>query len=63
MIIHKIASSVDYNYWFKRLDTQLNEATNQNSFKVSEVLNQPRIKRYYHKTLRTSNIVTYNRGE
>ena len=28
-------SSVDYNYWLKRLNTQLNEATNQNSIKVT----------------------------
>ena len=27
---HKISLSVDYNYWLKRLDTQLNETINQN---------------------------------
>ena len=28
MMIHKITSSVDYNLWSKRLNTQLNESTN-----------------------------------
>ena len=28
---------VDYNYWLKRLDTQLNEPTNQNSIEVPKV--------------------------
>ena len=28
---------VDYNYWLKRLDIQLNELTNQNSIKVTKV--------------------------
>ena len=26
-LIHKIIPSVDYNEWFKRLDTQLNDPT------------------------------------
>ena len=43
MMIHKIIPSVDYNYWMKRLNTQLNEPNNKNSHK----------KRYY-KTLGTS---------
>ena len=30
MIKHKITPFVDYNYWLKRLDTQLYEQTNQN---------------------------------
>ena len=30
--------SVDYNQWLKRLDTQLNELTNQNSIKVTKVV-------------------------
>ena len=38
MMIHKISSSVDYNYWLNRLDTQLNESTNQNSLKVPKVV-------------------------
>ena len=29
MMIHQITPSVDYNLWLKRLDTQLNEQTNQ----------------------------------
>ena len=38
MSIHKIFPSVDYNWWLKPLDTQLNEATNQNSIKVPKVV-------------------------
>ena len=38
MMIHKITPSVDYNYWLKRLDTQLNETTNQNLIKVLKVV-------------------------
>ena len=30
MIINKIIPSVDYKYWLKRLNTQLNNPTNQN---------------------------------
>ena len=30
MMKHRVTSSVDYNYWLKRLETQLNEPTNQN---------------------------------
>ena len=44
MIIHKITHSVDYNYWLKRLDNQLNEATNQNSIKVPKVKQNVSIK-------------------
>ncbi len=39
MMIHKIAPSEDYNQWLKRLDTQLTEATNQNSIKVLNFVN------------------------
>ena len=38
MMIHKIPSIVGYNYWLKRIDTQLNELTNQNSVKVPKVV-------------------------
>ena len=38
MMIHKITPSVDYNKWFKRLDTQSNKPTNQNSIKVPKVV-------------------------
>ena len=31
--------SVHYNYWLKRLDTQLNKPTNENSLKVPKVDN------------------------
>ena len=34
MMIHKITPTVDYNLWLKRLDTQLNEPSNQNSINV-----------------------------
>ena len=37
-MLHKITFFVDYNYWLKRLDTQLNEQINQNSIKISNVL-------------------------
>ena len=40
MNTHKIASSVDYNLCLKRLDTQLNGPTNQNSIKVPKVVKQ-----------------------
>ena len=33
MMILKITLSVDKNWWLKRLNTQLNESTNQNSLK------------------------------
>ena len=38
MMIHKITPSVDFDYWMKRLDTQLNESTNQNSIKNPKVI-------------------------
>ena len=53
MVIHKIIPSVDYNKWLKRLDTQLNELTNQNSIKSPKLLSQLIRKRYY-KILETS---------
>ena len=28
---HQITPFVDYNWWLKRLDTQLHESTNQNT--------------------------------
>ena len=31
---------VDYNQWLRRLDTQLNEPTNQNSLKVVKPMNK-----------------------
>ena len=45
--------SVDYNLWIKRLDTQLNEQTNQNSTKVHMIV-KPTNKKSYCKTLGTS---------
>ena len=47
MILHKITGSVDQNYWFKLLDTQLNEPINQNLIKDQNFLSQQIIKRYY----------------
>ena len=38
MLINKIIPSVDYNQWLERLDTQLNEPTNQNSKKFPKVV-------------------------
>ena len=38
MIIHKIIPSVDYNLWLKRLNSQLNKSTNQNTIKVPKVI-------------------------
>ena len=35
---NKTNPSVDYNQWWKRLDTQLNKPTNQNSIKVPKVV-------------------------
>ena len=54
MIIYKITPFVDYIFWLKRLDTQLNESTNQNSIKVPNVVESTNI----YKTLGTS--VIYN---
>ena len=45
--------SVDYNQWLKRLDTQLNKPTNQNSLKSPKLANQL-IEKRYDKTLGTS---------
>ena len=42
-----------YVEWLKRLDTLLNELTNQNSNKSPKLLSQ-RIRKRYNKTLRTS---------
>ena len=38
MIILKITPSVGYNQWLKRLDSKLNEQTNQNLMKVPKVV-------------------------
>ena len=38
MMIHKITPFVDYNYWLKHFNTQLNESTNQYSLKVPKVV-------------------------
>ena len=34
----QITLTVVYNYWLKRLDTQLNKPTNQNPLKVPKVV-------------------------
>ncbi len=34
IMIYKIAPSVEYTYWFGRLDTNPNKPTNQNLIKV-----------------------------
>ena len=38
MMIHKSTPFVDYNWWLKCLDTQLNEPTNQNAIKAPKVV-------------------------
>ena len=38
MMINKITTSVEYNYWLKHLDILLNEPTNQNSVEVTKVV-------------------------
>ena len=53
VIIHKITPYADYNKWLKRLDTQSNEPTNQNSIEVPKVVNLM-YKKHYYKTLGTS---------
>ena len=53
MIIHNIPSSVDYNYWLKSLNFQLNEFTIQKSSKVLKVV-KPKFKKMLSKTLGTS---------
>ena len=37
MIKYKNTPSVDCNFWLKRLDTQLNDLTNQKSIKISVI--------------------------
>ena len=38
MMIHKYTTHVDYKWLLKRLDTQVNESTNQNSINVPLVV-------------------------
>ena len=52
-MIQKISSSVDYDYWLKRLDTQLTEWINQNSLEAPKVVN-PTNEKTLLKTLGTS---------
>ena len=40
MMENKITPIVDFNQWLKRLGTQLNEPTNQNSIKVVKPMNK-----------------------
>ena len=42
MLIHKITPFVDYNYWLKRFNTQLNNQPIKISIKVPQV-DKPRI--------------------
>ena len=56
MIIHKITPSIDYNWWLKRLDTQLVEPTNPNLFKVFKIIKTTNKKICYCKTLGISAI-------
>ena len=52
-MINKITYFVNINWWLKRLDTQINEPTNQNSIKVPKIV-KPTNKKNYYKTLGTS---------
>ena len=56
-MIHKIYPYVDYNWWLKRMGTQRNEPTNQNSIKIPIVVKPMNRKRYY-KTLGNSVIMS-----
>ena len=58
-MINKITPSIDHNQWLKRLDTQLNKPTNQNSKESPKFLKQ-RIRKRYLKTLGTSVITESN---
>ena len=53
MILHKITPFVDYNQWVKRLNTQLNEPTNNNLKEVPKAF-KPTNKKTYYKTFGTS---------
>ena len=53
MMKHKSYSSVENNYWLKRLDTQLNEQTFQIQEGPKRLLRK-RIRKRYYKTLGTS---------
>ena len=46
-MIHKIITFVDYNMWLRRLDTQLDKPTNENSIKDPKVVEPTNRKRYY----------------
>ena len=46
MLKHKITSSIDYNQWLKRLDTQL-MPTDKNLIKSPKFLSNQITKRYY----------------
>ena len=37
ILIHTITPSIDYNWWLKRLDSQLIIPTNRNSIKVDKL--------------------------
>ena len=54
-MIHKIIPSVDYSWWLKRLDIQLNAPTKQSYIQVPKVV-KPRTKKCSLKTLGTSAI-------
>ena len=47
MMIQKINLNVDYNQWFKRLNTLLNEPGKQNSIKSPEVVKATNKKPYF----------------
>ncbi len=53
MIINKIIPSVGYKLLLKRLETKLNEPTNQNLYKSPKLL-EHRIRKLNYETLGTS---------
>ena len=58
-IVNKITAFIDYNQWLKRLETQLDEPTNQNSLKLQRLISQ-QLRKHYFKTLGTS-VINYKK--
>ena len=59
MIIHKITTSVDYNYWLKYLDTQLNGLINQNLIEVPKIVKQIKLGTVRKNSLKPTAIYVY----
>ena len=60
-MMHKIAPSIDYNFWLKSLDTQLNEPTNnvpevvkqmnKNTFLINSPMSRPSLTNFHRATM------------